>query len=200
MSTFRRILAATTLALPLAACDSPVDSACSVESVVVEMPATVGIGLGEFSQPLDLVGTVSEDSLDTEVFRRIRRFASDAEEGTGAFVFTLKPRSGSPVGAEFFSLALRLPLREGAVVDVRTAFQGGDWGLVTLGTGENAAASLRVGGTYASGFTGTVTVLDASPLRLRVDVRAAAGPPTGQTLRVRGDAAFALAEDDTACD
>jgi hypothetical protein len=86
------------------------------------------------------------------------------------------------------------------VVDVRTAFEGGSWGLVTLAAGENAAASLRVGGIYARGFTGTVTVLDASPLRLRVDVTAASGPPTGQTLRVRGDAAFAVVSDDTACD
>lgn len=200
MTILRRTLAAAVLALPLAACDSPVDNSCSLESVAVEMPATLGIGVGGFSQPLNLAGTLSEDSVDAEVFRRIRRTAADAEDGSGAFVFTLAPQSGSAVGAEAFSLALRLPLREGDVVDVRTAFEGGSWGLVTLAAGENAAASLRVGGIYARGFTGTVTVLDASPLRLRVDVTAIAGPPTGQTLRIRGDAAFALAADDTACD
>jgi hypothetical protein len=200
MTTFRRTLAAVVLSLPLAACDSPVEDSCSAQSVAVQMPATLGIGLGGFSQPLNLAGTLTEDAVDAEVFRRIRRTAADAEDGSGAFVFTLTPQSGSPVGAETFSLALRLPLREGDVVDVRTAFEGGSWGLVTLAAGEKAAASLRVGGIYARGFTGTVTVLDASPLRLRVDVGTAAGPPTGEILRIRGDAAFALLEDDTACD
>lgn len=83
------------------------------------------------------------------------------------------------------------------MVDVRTAFEGGGWGLVTLAAGEDAAASLRVAGAYARSFTGTVTVLDASPLRLRVDVRA--GAATGETLRIRGDAAFALADDEVPC-
>lgn len=197
MTALRHALAAAALALPLAACGSPLDTSCTEEGVVVEMPATVSVGVGEFTQPLELEGKLSEDNVDPGVFGRIRRIASDAGDETGAFVFTLTPRGGNPVGAEFLSLALRVPLREGAVASVGTAFQGGGWGLVTLAPGEDAAASLRVGGAYARSFAGTVTVLDASPLRLRVDVRAVAA--TGETLRVRGDAAFALADDEVPC-
>lgn len=196
MSTFR-VLAAAALALPLAACGSPLDNSCVDRSVVVEMPGTVGVGLGQFTQPLVLAGTLAEDNVEPAVFTRIRRIAADAEEGSGAFVFTLEPRGGSASGAEFLSLALRVPLRDGDVVDVSTAFQGGGWGLVTLAANEKAAASLRVAGAYARSFAGTVTVLDASPLRLRVDLRATA--VNGETLRVRGDAAFALAEDRAPC-
>ncbi|HEX8274169.1 MAG TPA: hypothetical protein VF615_16135 [Longimicrobiaceae bacterium] len=197
MGTFR-VLAAAALVLPLAACGSPLDDTCVDRSVVVEMPATVSVGAGQFTQPLALAGTLGEDNVDPAVFTRIRRIAADAEEGSGAFVFTLEPRGGSTgTGAEFLSLALRLPLRDGDVVDVSTAFQGGGWGLVTLAAGEDAAASLRVAGAYARSFAGTVTVLEASPLRLRVDLRAVAAG--GETLRVRGDAAFALAEDRAPC-
>jgi hypothetical protein len=157
----------------------------------------VSVGLGQFTQPLVLAGTLGEDNVDAAVFTRIRRIAADAEEGSGAFVFTLEPRGGSASGAEFLSIALRVPLRDGDVVEVNTAFQGGGWGLVTLAADENAAASLRVGGAYARSFAGTVAVLDASPLRLRVDLRATAAG--GETLRVRGDAAFALAKDRVPC-
>lgn len=196
MSTFR-VLAAAALALPLAACGSPLDNTCVDQSVVVEMPATASVGPGQFTQPLVLAGTLAEDNVDPAVFTRIRRIAADAEEGSGAFVFTMEPRGSSGVGAEFLSIALRLPLRDGDVVDVSTAFQGGGWGLVTLAANEDAAASLRVAGAYARSFAGTVTVLEASPLRLRMDLRATAAG--GETLRVRGDAAFALAEDRAPC-
>ena len=198
MSTRRRALAlAAVLSLPLAACGGPLDTSCTEESIRVDFPATAGIGVGEFIRPMEMAGTLGEDNVDAPVFRRLWRIASDAGDESGAFVFTLTPRTGSAVVAEFLSLALRVPLRQGAVATVDAAFEGGGWGLVTLAPGEDAAASMRVNGAYARSFTGTVTVLDASPLRLRVDLGATTA--TGEILRVRGDAAFALAADEVPC-
>ena len=191
MSTFPRTLALAAL-LPLAGCGTPFGT-CISENVIASFPATVTSG--GTAQPAEFAGRVNEGNLDPSTFRLVRRLTRDAGSEDTVLVFTLEGRAETQVA--FVALAVRTPLREGEVLPVAGAFQGGGWGTGSLPAGEDVRASIRLGSAYAGTVSGTVEVLDASPLRLRLDLQA--GEARETTLGIRGDVTFRHQDDRVSC-
>lgn len=76
---------------------------------------------------------------------------------------------GIGTAGDFFVLAVATPLEPGETRSVAGTFQGGGWGDIYIAPG-TATLALRVGDRWATEVQGEMTVLQAAPLTLEVDL------------------------------
>lgn len=182
------------LALPflVGACGSPFGD-CRLERVEVSLPAT--IERNAVPETVILEGSVAVGNLSVPDFETIRAVLTGDVTSENAGVIWTVPMAGATQG--WVSLAIDAPVSPGAILPVGSTYDGAGWGLFDLPGGTKIAASVRDGVFAATSVTGTVEVLGAMPLRLRLDLTAT--DASAATVRVRGDAAFAFVSEPSAC-
>ena len=94
-------------------------------------------------------------------------------------------------------VAIDAPVAAGEVLPVGSTYGGAGWGVFDLPSGARVAAGIRAGSFAAGRVSGTVEVLDVSPLRLRLDLTGSNG--TGAVVRVQGDASFSYLPGPPSC-
>ena len=92
------------------------------------------------------------------------------------------------VNGGFIAFTHGTPLSIGETQQVTTAFNGGGWGANAVATAPAPAVSVRADNFTATSATGTITALNVSPVRLRIDVTTSNA--AGETIRLTGEAGF----------
>ena len=164
MSARSTVLAAA-LVLVSSACDVPLfDSNCSVDRIVARFDGA--FTLGGTQQQLGREDAVAATNLAPPVFRQLNDVLLEGSASTAGAVWS---HGGIGSANDFFALAVATPLQDGQVRTDISAFQGGGWGPQALAPG-SAAFALRVDGLWATEVGGEVTVVDAAPLMLEVEL------------------------------
>ncbi|MBM4187868.1 MAG: hypothetical protein FJ206_11240 [Gemmatimonadetes bacterium] len=167
-----RVGLAILVGLGSAGCGSPFGP-CYSEAVRVGLNGTWDGGA------VALAGQVGPGNISG--FGEVRRVLIDGQGLGGQSVTWTADGLGND---GYLALTIPAAFSQGQVFPVRTTFVGGGWG---IGAGSTVAVSARVGATKATAVDGTITVLAAAPLRLRVDLQLGIG---GQTRRLEGLAVF----------
>ena len=181
-----RLLPALPLALAIQGCWAleSLGGRCPQEQLVVTLPLTVTRGASTTS-PL-LTATLTPASISQSQFDMLRQaFTEDIAPSSFSVVWTVP---GFGAGGGFISFAHAAPLAEGTTTQVASTFiNGGGWSAAPF-TQTAPGVSVNADNFIATSATGTITALDTNPVRLRIDVTAAAAG--GETIRLTGDAGF----------
>ncbi|HUP53858.1 MAG TPA: hypothetical protein VM198_15370 [Longimicrobiales bacterium] len=161
----RSTVLATAVILVSSACDAPLfDSNCSVDRIVARFDGAFTLRGTE--QQLGREDAVTATNLAPPVFRQLNDVLLEGSASAGGAVWS---HGGIGSANDFFALAVGTPLQDGQVRTDISAFQGGGWGPQALAPG-SAAFALRVDGLWATEVGGEVTVVDAAPLMLEVEL------------------------------
>ena len=156
---------------------------CTQEQLTVTWPATITRGSTVTS--VLLVSTLTPANVGQNQFDALRAALTqgaltkyNVTWGVDAF----------NVNGGFIAFTHATPLSDGETQQINSAFVGGGWGANEVTVAPVPAVSVRADNFTATSATGTITALDGSPLRLRIDVttRNAAG----ETIRLTGEAGF----------
>jgi hypothetical protein len=154
----------------------------------------VAITRGGTTSSTLLTYTLTPSNVDQAEFNTLRG-ALVQGSSTAANVTWTVPAFDSNGG--YISFSHLTPFTVGETRQVASAFTGAGWG-VTTGTDLSVTAvSIRDGSFQATSASGSLTALDTSPLRLRIDVTGSNA--SGETVRVTGDAGFAYQKVTTTC-
>ncbi|MGE0553302.1 MAG: hypothetical protein AB7R55_07715 [Gemmatimonadales bacterium] len=172
--------------LALAGCGAPFGP-CYSELVIVSVDGTVDRGTGPDASAA--AGQVAPGNVSD--FPILRGFFIDGEAVAGSVVvFT-----ATGLGAGFVAVGIPGSIGAGQRVPL-SAFQGGGWGTLTSGSG--GLLAWRDGDFEATSVSGTLTVLEREPLRLRLDFTA--GAASGQSRTVDVTASFRYERTRVGCD
>lgn len=172
--------------LTLAGCGAPFGP-CYSELVIVSVDGAVDRGAGPVAS--GAAGQVAPGNVSD--FTTLRGFFIDGEAVAGsAVVFT-----ATGLGAGYVAVGVPGSIGAGQSVPL-SAFQGGGWG--TLASGSLGLLAWRDGDFEATSVTGTLTVLEREPLRLRLDFTARG--PSGQTRSADVTASFRYERTRVSCD
>ena len=165
---------------------------CEQEQLVATWHVTINRA-GVVSSPL-LTTTLTPDNISRLEFTALRGALVDGSSAPYNVTWTL-PAFG--VNGGHISLRHAVPLTAGETQQVAVTFNGGGWGAQPVGIPLPPAVSVDAGNFIATSATGSITVLDASPVRLSVDVttRNAAG----ETIRLTGEPGFAYQKVTKSC-
>jgi hypothetical protein len=157
---------------------------CTSEFVRVSWP--VKIVRGTTTTDVTLFGSVSPGNIDPTQFELLRDVLVNGSRSTLATVVWTVP--AFEINGGYIAFTHSAPVSTGESINVNFGWDGGGWGAATATREIPAAIAVRADNFTATEATGTITAVETSPLRLRIDIttRNAAN----QSLRVTGDAQF----------
>lgn len=166
---------------------------CTQEQITVTWSATITRG-SSVTTPL-LVSTITPQNIDPSQFQILRQTLTSGE-GSGIYNVTWTV-SAFDVNGGYIAFTHGAPLASGEIQQVGTAFNGGGWGAYSASAALPPAVAVRADNFTATSASGSISVIDGSPLRLRIDVTTSNA--AGETIRLTGDAGFSYAEVATTC-
>lgn len=140
-----------------------------------------------------LANRIAETNLDPPSFAQVEGIVRGQHDAVVGFIFTLEAFD-TPVRT-ILSMIVTTPVQPGDTLVLRGTFSGGGWGITQPPSGADILVDFRRGDDVGRGATGTAVVLDASPLRLRLDFFF--DIPGGA--RLQGDLAFRTLTEDVSC-
>jgi len=167
---------------------------CTQEQIVVTWPATITRG-SSVTSPL-LTTTLTQTNVDRSQFDALRQTLTEGGGGGTYNVTWTVP--AFDVNGGYIALSHAAPLATGETQQVGVAFAGGGWGARLITAAVPPAISVRADNFVATFANGTITVIAASPLRLRIDITTANA--AGETMRLTGDAGFSYHKVVALCD
>ena len=157
---------------------------CEQEQLTVTFPVTITRGSTTTSTLLTY--TLTDSNVDPAQFARLRQLLVDnGASGTFNVTWTI-PAFDTNGGMIAFTHTA--PLTSGETQQIGGAFNGGGWGAEPVGSTTPPVVAVRADNFTATKASGSITVLAASPLRLRIDVTS--GNDAGETIRITGEAGF----------
>jgi hypothetical protein len=165
---------------------------CPQEQLTVTWPITITRGSSTAS-PL-LTYTLTASNVDQSQFNALRSALADGGTTPYNVTWTI---SAFDTNGGYISFTHPMPLARGQTLQVANVFTGAGWGAQQTGAATAPAIGVRADGFVATSASGTITVLDTAPLRLRIDVTTSS--TSGVTLRVAGDVGFNYAKVTTIC-
>ena len=154
------------------------------------------------STQVSLAGGASESTIGSQ-YDRLERVISDASSVAIAqtVIWTLEEAVSTGL-VDFLAVQMPIPVQQGASIPVALAGRMGGWGTVAAGPrpplpGTPADVYVAKAGFIATSATGTLLVLDTSPLRLRMDVTFRSDD--GRTVAIAGDVPFRIIDDKELC-
>jgi hypothetical protein len=165
---------------------------CEREQIQVTMAASVRRG-GITAQE-QLLGAVAPGNLSgSGQYERLKSVLVEGGSSPGV-ILTVPAFDTSP---GYIGLALGGSLSEGNRIPVSEIVAAGGWGAFDLPAGQRAEVNLVAGGFAASAVTGTIEVLQAAPLRLRLDLTVS--NTAGETIGIAGDMRFEFIRERVPC-
>ena len=180
----------------------PLISACHVcRTREVTARFTGQITVDGQATPASLVGGASESNIGSQ-YDRLERVVSDASSPTVQTVNWMLEDGGATNLVDFLAVQMPIPVQQGASIPVTLAGRMGGWGTLPAGPrpplpGTPADVYVAKAGFIATSAAGTLVVLDASPLRLRMDVTFRSDD--GRTVAIAGDVPFRVIDDRELC-
>jgi hypothetical protein len=174
-------------------CSIPGLGRCEQEFVAVAMQAIL---TSTSSQTLNLSSEISESNIPSD-FTALSGVVRNAaiDQGPDEIVWDLS--QGFPEQG-FASFSLALPVQRGQLITLDDpAFRGGGWAIRYQRPPFPARAGLQLGTFLADTVSGTILVLDADPLQLRVDLQFV---DENRTLSLTGDMVFRVFSETETCD
>jgi len=157
---------------------------CTQEQIVLTWPITITRG-SSVTSPL-LTTTLTQTNIDRAQFDVLRQTLT---EGGGSSTYNITwTMPAFDVNGGYIALSHAAPLATGETQQVGVAFAGGGWGAQPGAAPFPPSVSVRADNFVATSATGSITVLAASPLRLRIDITTTSA--AGETMRLTGDAGF----------
>jgi hypothetical protein len=145
------------------ACGSNIfDSNCQADRIVAQFDGAFAVD-GTPSQ-LQREDGVAATNLSPDAFRQLNGVLLEGQAPVGGVVWT---HGGIGTANDFFAIAVAAPLQNDQVRAVSSTFQGGGWGPLPV---DGAAFALRLDGLWATAVEGQVTVVEAAPLQLDVEL------------------------------
>ncbi len=166
---------------------------CTQEQITVTWHATITRGTS-VTTPL-LVTTITPQNIDPSQFQILRQtLTSGGGSGTYNVMWTV---SAFEVNGGYIAFTHAAPLASGETQQVASAFAGGGWGAQSIAAATPPAISVRADNFTATSASGSISVIDSSPLRLRIDVTTSNA--SGETLRLAGEPGFSYAKVTKSC-
>jgi hypothetical protein len=157
---------------------------CLQEQLTVTFPVT--ITRGSTTTSTLLTTTITPSNLDQTRFARLRQ---SLVEGTDTELFTVTWMVPAfDINGGMIAFTHTAPLSSGETQQVTGAFDGGGWGADPAARAILPAISVRADNFTATKASGSITVLNTAPLRLRIDVTTL--NDAGETIRITGEAGF----------
>ena len=156
---------------------------CTQEQLTVTWPTT--ITRGNTVTSVLLVSTLTPSNVDKNQFDALRAALTQGDPTNYNVTWGVDAFN---VNGGFIAFTHATPLSAGQSVQINAAFNGGGWGANQVSVAPVPAISVRADNFTATGASGTITALDASPLRLRIDVTTTNA--AGETIRLTGEAGF----------
>ena len=166
---------------------------CDSESLTVTWPATIVRGTSTTN--VTLTGSVSPGNIDPGQFKLLRQLlVTDDQDITTNVVWTV---SAFDVNGGNIAFQHSAPLSSGQIQPVNFAFDGGGWGVVPSARPLDPIIAVRSDNFRATSASGSITAITGLPLKLRIDVTT--GNPTGENIRLTGDAQFDYQKTSSSC-
>jgi len=157
---------------------------CEQEQLTVTFPVT--ITRGSTTTSTLLTTTLTPSNLDQTRFERLRQSLVD---GIDTELFTVMwTVPAFDINGGMIAFTHSAPLSPGETQQVTGAFDGGGWGAESAARPILPAISVRAENFTATKASGSITVLNTAPIRLRIDVTTS--NEAGETLRITGEAGF----------
>lgn len=158
---------------------------CTQEQLVVTLPATLTRGIT--TSTVLLTATLTPSNVDKAQFDALRNALVDGSSTRYRVTWTL-PAFDTNGG--YVAFTHEMPVTNGQTIDIGATFTGGGWGAAAaVGTAPRPAIAVRAENFIATSASGSITVLDTSPVRFRIDVTTR--NDAGETIRIAGEAGFA---------
>ena len=119
------------------------------------------------NQPL-LTSTLTPHNLDQAQFNTLRQLLTGTGGSANGIYNVVSGVSAFNVNGGYIALMHDAPLAIGDTRPVGVAFAGGGWGAQSVGAASPAAISVRADNFTATSATGSMSVLNGAPLRLRI--------------------------------
>jgi hypothetical protein len=178
--------------LVLAGCGGTPFESCESERIEVTMAATVVRGGATTHQ--EWLGSVAPSNLSGPGhYELVRTVVIEGGQSSGV-IWTLSAFDTIP---GYLAVALEGQPRAGDVMSVVRIEPAGGWGPFALPAGSRVAVNVVAGGFQASAVTGTIEVLQAAPLLLRLDLKVSNGAE--ESIEVAGDMRFELSRERVPC-
>lgn len=156
---------------------------CTQEQLTVTWPATITRGSAVTN--VLLVSTLTRANVGQNQFNALRAALTQGDPTKYSVTWGVDAFN---VNGGFIAFTHATPLSDGKTQQINTAFNGGGWAATALSAAPVAAVSVRADNFTATSAAGTITALDGSPLRLRIDVTTSNA--AGETIRLTGEAGF----------
>jgi hypothetical protein len=184
-----RVLVAVGLLASTSACGDPYGP-CFSERIEVTLSGTLSDGTA--SSPVTAGDQVAPGNIAD--FAALKRVLIDGHPRAGQVAWTVG-NFGSQVGM----VAVFMPgqVQRGQALPL-AAIRGGGWGTLPGGSTQSASVDFRMGSFTAETVTGTLTVLETAPMRVRLAFTAR--DASGSARAVGVTAAFSFRREQTACD
>lgn len=166
---------------------------CTQEQLVVTWPATITRGTA-VSNVL-LTTTLTPSNVDQTQFNQLRSALVNGGSNSYRVTWTV---SAFDTNGGYIAFSHEAPMANGQSLDIGATFIGGGWGASpAVGTAPRPAISVRADNFTATSASGSITALNSSPLRLRIDV--ATSNASGETIHLTGEAGFAYQKVTKSC-
>jgi len=171
---------------------------CTSERVAADFPAQWV--LNGTPRTIELWDYIGESFNTYGTIRATVQNAAGSGAAPGGMVWSVGTTMGDT--ETWLFLGLDTPVQPGMTIPVRVIKQAGPWSMVYQGyfpSGERAVADMRMGTFRAASVSGTLEILDATPLTLRTDLtfqNAAAD----STVRVTGTMSLRIETHREPCD
>jgi hypothetical protein len=192
-----------TITIAMLAAALPLANGCHVcRTREVRAMFTGQIAIDGQPAPATLAGGASEATIGAQYDRLERVISRSSSAAVAQTVIWTLEASPPPGMVDFLAVQMPLPVQPGASIPVTLAGRMGGWGTLEPGPrpplpGTAADVYVARAGFIATSAQGTLLVLDASPLRLRMDVTFRSGD--GRTVALAGDVPFQVIDDPEVC-
>ena len=195
IASFRGFALAASAPLILGSCQTVdfLTDRCDTEFIRVNWPATI-TRAGSTTNVI-LFQSITESNIDPEDFRLLRDVLINGNASRPATVIWSVP--AFDINGGYIALTHSAPLTASTSQEVNFAFDGGGWGATTASRVIQPAVAVRADNFNATAASGTITAVDASPLRLNIDITAR--DALNQTMRITGEAQFKYEKVDSSC-
>jgi hypothetical protein len=166
---------------------------CTQEQITVTWHATITRGTS-VTTPL-LVTTITPQNVDPSQFQILRQALTSG--GTSGIYNVTWTVPAFNVNGGYIALTHASPLASGETHQIASAFNGGGWGAQSVGAPVPPAIAVRADNFTATSASGSISVIESSPLRLRIDVTTSNA--SGETVRLAGEPGFSYAKVTKSC-
>jgi hypothetical protein len=142
---------------------------CSSERVTAHFPAQWVVNGN--ARTIELADYIGESFNTYGIIRATVQNAAGAGAAPGGIVWSVGTSMND--GETWLFLGLDTPVGSGESIPVRTIHAAGPWSMVYqpyFPTGERAVADLQIGSFRSAAVTGTLQIVDASPLTVATDL------------------------------